>query len=63
MVEVVVDMQYVVLVLRVVVLDVLQQLDLIEALLRVRVSAQGQGWLISSRLCLGLGSVLRVRVS
>ena len=41
MVEVVVDMQYVVLVLRVVVLDVLQQLDLIEALLRVRVSAQG----------------------
>ena len=40
MVEVVVDMQYVVLVLRVVVLDVLQQLDLVEALLRVRVSVR-----------------------
>ena len=40
-VEVVVDVQYVVLVLRVVVLDVLQQLDLVQAL--VRVSGQGQG--------------------
>ena len=43
MVEVVVDVQHVVLVLRVVVLDVLQQLDLVEALVRVSGQGQGQG--------------------